>query len=75
MIAAPFRDWNRMIKSTINKIVTEPAVASVLMQSQHINLVNIQALISMRVMELSPLRKIMNCWKGHFNKWQLNCKT
>jgi CubicO group peptidase (beta-lactamase class C family) len=73
MIAAPFRDWNMMIKSTINKSVTEPAVLSADAKPTH-KLSSYSGTYTNEGYGTISIKENNGLLEGTFNKWQLNLK-
>jgi CubicO group peptidase (beta-lactamase class C family) len=73
MIAAPFRDWNMMIKSTINKSVTEPAVLSADAKPTH-KLSSYSGTYTNEGYGTISIKENNGLLEGTFNKWQLNVK-
>lgn len=73
MIKAPFRDWNMMIKSTINKSVIEPAVASADAKPTH-KLSAYSGSYTNEGYGTISIKENNGLLEGTFNKWQLNVK-
>ena len=73
MIKAPFRDWNMMIKSTINKSATEPAVVSADAKPTH-KLSSYSGTYTNEGYGTISIKENNGLLEGTFNKWQLNVK-
>lgn len=73
MIKAPFRDWNMMIKSTINKSVTEPTVVIADAKPSH-KLSSYSGTYTNEGYGTISINENNGFLEGAFNKWQLNVK-